>query len=442
MPIQLVVVEGPEAGREFLFNGHENFIVGRGEEAHFRLSREDRHCSRLHFMIEVNPPLCQVLDLESNNGTAVNGTKITKRVRLKDGDQIKAGRTLLRVHIIPEAVPVASTESQGSVPPAGPSPVTLIDVEPIPLAVVVPPAASPPSPARPVPPPLPVSPPVPSASLPALAGFRFDAEIGRGSLGKVYRAVRLADQVPMAIKYIQPGRQDAAARKRFIRDVQTLKNLDHPRVVRTHIIGSQGDLLVFIMEYVDGMPLADLGKQHGVLPVPFAVGLTSQILEGLEVGHRQNWVHRDLKPSNVLLSKTPTGKFGVKLADFGLARVFQASPLSGLSISEEDGGPLMLHAAPEVLTNAKVAEKASDQYSTAVILYELLTGRLPYPLAKSHAQVYSNILLKPPTPAREFRPEVPAGVEAVLARALEKKPEKRFPSLEAFWKALKPFSGG
>ncbi len=75
MPIQLIVVEGPESGREFTLSGHENFVVGRSEEAHFQLSKEDRHCSRLHFMIEVNPPLCQVVDLESNNGTHVNDVR-------------------------------------------------------------------------------------------------------------------------------------------------------------------------------------------------------------------------------------------------------------------------------------------------------------------------------------------------------------------------------
>jgi len=299
----------------------------------------------------------------------------------------------------------------------------------------------------PVVPIVPVAKPVPATpaasqkgQLPILAGYRMESELGRGGLGVVYRALRLADNVTVAIKYIQPARQDQNARKKFLRAVKGVSKLEHPRVARTFLMGSQADMLVIISEFIEGgVPITSLLRVHGPLPVAFAVGLTSQILEGLEYGHRQDWVHRDLKPTNILVSKNAAGRQSVKLTDFGLARVYQASPLSGLSLGEEEGAPLMLHAAPEVLSNASAALKASDQYSAAVVLYELLTGKLPYPPAKSQAQVYANILLKPPIPARQIRADLPAGLETALSMALEKKAERRFPSLEAVWKALQPF---
>ena len=101
MSVQLKVIGGPHLGKSYEFLEHDSFIVGRGKQAHFRLPRDDQYFSRAHFMVEVNPPLCRLIDLDSRNGTKVNGTRVSA-VDLADGDRIAAGKTLLQVIVVPE----------------------------------------------------------------------------------------------------------------------------------------------------------------------------------------------------------------------------------------------------------------------------------------------------------------------------------------------------
>jgi serine/threonine-protein kinase len=113
MQIKLTVTAGPHKGKKFTFGGHDTFLVGRSKHAHFRLSVKDRYFSRIHFMVEVNPPRCWLLDMGSRNGTHVNGRRVSK-ARLKPGDQIKAGRTTLRVSIMRQTkVPVLMGQIAG-----------------------------------------------------------------------------------------------------------------------------------------------------------------------------------------------------------------------------------------------------------------------------------------------------------------------------------------
>src|SRR5690348_12578365 len=110
MRITLTVTAGPHEGREFSFAGHDTFIVGRSKRAHFRLAKKDRYFSRFHFLVEVNPPRCRLLDMGSRNGTRVNGTKVNS-ADLNDGDEVRAGKTTLRVAFQPGAA-----ESPGAAP--------------------------------------------------------------------------------------------------------------------------------------------------------------------------------------------------------------------------------------------------------------------------------------------------------------------------------------
>src|SRR5436305_201118 len=168
MRITLSVETGPHAGKVFSFNGHDMFLVGRSKNAHFRFDRQDMYFSRLHFMVEVNPPLCRILDMNSRNGTYVNGQRV-QAAELHDGDLVKAGHTTLRVALVPE--PEAPSYPGGG--PAEEELVPLLPVadgptaRPAPMATLAPPPALPsfvPPPPRPSTPP--VSTPAPGVSVP------------------------------------------------------------------------------------------------------------------------------------------------------------------------------------------------------------------------------------------------------------------------------------
>ncbi len=395
MTIRLVVIEGPEAGREYVFEEHATFMVGRAPEARLRLSNADDLCSRLHFMVEINPPLCRLWDMESRNGTFVNGQRVDGRVDLQDGDQIRAGRTVLQVQVSAESaldrtiaysVPIGTQSSEGD--------------------------------------------------LPQVEGFRLEKELGRGAMGVVYQGTTEADGSAVAIKLIHPAiRGDEKALRRFLREATTLRRLQHRRIVAYRTMGLTRDRLYVAMEFVEGKNLADVLAEYGRLPLKPAVVMACQMLEGLEHAHGKGFVHRDIKPANILLAKTEASKHAVKIADFGLARIYQGSQLSGLTMEGDMGGTLR-YAAPEQLTNFGDALPASDQYSTAVVLYELLTGEMPLATTRNVIELYHRTLLEPPVPLGDRRPDAsPVLVEAVH-RAMAKKPAERFADVGAFRQAL------
>jgi eukaryotic-like serine/threonine-protein kinase len=394
MRVLFTVTDGPNAGREFAFTERDTFIVGRGAGVHFQPDKKDLYFSRFHFLVEINPPLCRLVDLGSRNGTRVNGKKAS-RADLNDGDTIRAGKTLLSVRIEPD------TELQTIAwEPAQPHP----EIE----------------------------------TLPVFPGYRLVRELGRGGMGVVYLATCDADGSEVALKSIVP--QGTVTRRnveRFLREAEILKQLDHPNIVRFRDMGTANDRLFFTMDYVPGSDAHRRFKERGVWSVSAAVRTTIEVLKGLAYAHESGFVHRDIKPSNILLQRGDNG-YAVKLADFGLARVYQASQLSGLTNDKEFGGTLRF-MPPEQITNYRDLTPASDQFAAAATLYYLLTdhylhdfegdGRLPIVL----------VLEGEPVPIRERRPELPAELAQVIHRALERTPADRFADVVDFAYALRPF---
>lgn len=413
MQVELQVIEGPHCGLCFTFDGHDNFIVGRARCAHFRLAKKDPYFSRVHFMIEVNPPRCRLVDMGSMNGTKINGQRV-EAAELRHGDLIAGGDTVMRVTFLePTAVDqVAASEERTVVgTPGGSSPKALESTEAY----------------------LP--------ELPSIEGYRIVRELGRGGMGIVYLAVRLADSVQVALKTIRPA-MVASDREvqRFLREASILRDLRHPNVVAFHEMGVTGELLYFAMDYVPGTDASRLLERDGPLEIGRAIRLICEVLEALHYAHNRGFVHRDVKPSNLLVSGSP-GFESCKLADFGLARMYHSSPMSGLTLLDAAAGTVP-YMAPEQITHYRDALPPADQYATAATLYRLLTGTYAFDFTQCpQQQQLAQIILEEPVPIQRCRSDVPDRLARAIHRALQKDPTDRFPDAAAFRDALLPFAG-
>jgi serine/threonine-protein kinase len=472
MQVMLTVTAGPHKGRVFTFAGHDTFLVGRSKRTHFQLPTKDRYFSRIHFMVEVNPPQCRLTDMGSRNGTYVNGARVSA-ADLNDGDQIRAGRSVLQVAVqreepTPPATPVAPDASTVTRPPPT-DPGTAHEAEPVPALATLydAPEARSPSTVRfdaTVPACRVCGSPVGSTEIldrpaakaandlplcPAcsalirnqpqpIAAYQLIREVGRGGMGTVHLAMRLADATLVAVKMVTPAASGSRTTiERFLREAKILCELNHPNIVAFREMGEAHGQLYFAMEYVPGADAGRLLKERGALPLPRAVSLVCQLLQALEYAHAKGFVHRDIKPSNLLVSEE-SGSDEVKLADFGLARVYQASNLSGLTLTGSTGGTVAF-MPPEHITNFRMVKPAADQYAAAATLYKLLTDKFVYDLPKKFDQQLLMILQEDPVPLRTRRPDLPAELAAVVHRGLARDPAGRYPDAKAMRQALLPF---
>jgi serine/threonine-protein kinase len=397
----LEVLEGPVAGQSFRLSGHATFFVGRGASANLPLVG-DNTLSRTHFCIEYNSPQARLIDCKSKNGTFHNGNRLEPAgasADLRDGDCIGAGDVVIRVRLLGDD-PTVSRQ----VPLPGD------------LWATVPPIDE-----RPV-----------------IPGFTIEAEVARGGMGVVYRARRLADGATVALKTVLPAltpRQDTMAR--FRREVTILERLDHPNIVHFHEAGIARGLVFFVMEYVPGASAGKLVKERGPFPVTRVVQIGCELLEALAHAHECGFVHRDVKPGNMLLTGE-TGCETLKLADFGLARAYEASAMSGLTMSGQSGGtPAFM--PPEQVRSFRAAQPSADQYSAAASLYYLATGQHVYERASSMMDLLTRILQEEPIPLRPGppHPAMAGPMGSVMRRALARQPEERFPDVRAMQEALR-----
>jgi serine/threonine-protein kinase len=439
--VTFTVMAGPNKGQTYSFAGHDTFLVGRSKHAHFHI--DDRYCSRIHFMVEVNPPVCRLMDMGSRSGTRVNGRRVAK-ADLKAGDQVRAGRSLVRVSVEgDEPVPATTTELNPApprpLPRRPPMPVRPTRVDQVCCVCATALAAE--------------SPKRTGRTMACLcdtcgnlmrdhsqpiAGYRMVQELGRGNMGVVYVALNEAG-IPVALKTVVPAVTPSATQlARFQREAQILYELDHPNIVAFHDLGGCNGTLYFAMDYVRGTDAGKLLKHQGPQPVRRAVGLICQLLQALEYAHAKGFVHRDIKPSNILLRAEGKRETAL-LADFGLARVYQASQLSGLTMTGDIGGTIP-YMPPEQITDFRNARPPADQYAAGATLYQLLSGALPHDLPDKAEERLLTILYKAPVPIRTRRPDLPAALARVIHRSLEKDPRDRFADAKAFRKALLPFA--
>lgn len=263
--------------------------------------------------------------------------------------------------------------------------------------------------------------------------LEFLAELGHGSMGDVLLARELPAERLVAVKRLgEVARLGAVQRARLQREARALSRLHHRNVVNLlNIVQWDGELML-VLEYVDGLSLRQL-RHAGPLSIADALCVADQVHRGLAHAHGVGVIHRDVKPSNVLISR----QGDCKLSDFGLARLDDLA-LASRTVLTRPGHPLGTapYMAPEAaLGSTKITQRA-DLYSFAVVVYELLVGRLPFdPDLGTLALLNSHVAATPPAPSAVV-PGFPPGVEAVILAALSKDPGARPSGVAEFWYEL------
>src|SRR5215208_364201 len=426
MQVTLRVLSGPHAGRNFIFDQHDTFLIGRSEAAHLCLP-EDRYFSRNHCLLEIAPPRCFLRDLGSLNGTYVNGQKV-QEAYLRNGDQVQGGQTVLAVEVSADQFPVAD-----DLPPTQPA---IVIVECLNCGARDQAEAASPeerltflcedcrTELRRQPQPVP--------------GYEMVKVLGRGGMGCVMLARNQQTGEAVAIKTLLPevAVSDQALR-RFMREIDVAAALQHPHIVRFIDRGTNKGVVYLITEFVEGADAAKLADARGGrLPYQEAVKIIAQSLEALQYAHSKGYIHRDIKDQNILVTGT-WPNYTSKLTDFGLAKSFTQTGMSGVTMAGDVAGTFA-YMPPEQIRDFRNVRPASDIYAMGMTAYSLLTGAIALDLSPraNVAETVKAIFEKPIIPIRHRVPEIPEAVASIIERAVAKDPAQRWPSAGAMRNAL------
>jgi serine/threonine-protein kinase len=209
---------------------------------------------------------------------------------------------------------------------------------------------------------------------------------------------------------------------------------ENDNIVGFREVGKVNEQFYIVMDYVAGTDAGRLLKTHGPMPIRRAVRLTCQMLDALDYAHAKGFIHRDIKPANLLVTQVG-GREVAKLADFGLARVYQASRFSGLTMMENKGGTIAF-VPPEQLLHLSEVRPESDLYSVGATLYNLLTERHVYDFPKTTERRMRTILEQDPVPIQSRGAPIPSALAEVIHRSLAREPQDRFASAAAMRRAL------
>jgi serine/threonine-protein kinase len=248
--------------------------------------------------------------------------------------------------------------------------------------------------------------------------YRLDATVAHSGMSTLYRATDLRDGRQVAIKVPHPEMEaNPILVERFKREQEIGQELDHPGVVKTYA-DEKRSRLYMVIEWVDGRLLRSILNEEAPLPIERAVDFTLQICDALDTMHKHGVVHRDLKPENVMVDD----RGRIKLIDFGIAMKEDARRLTIVDLNSTLGTPDYI--SPEQVKGQR-GDQRSDIYSLAIMFYEMLTGQVPFsgpnPLA-----VMNERLLHDPGHVRKLRPEIPAEIDEILSRALQREPRNRY----------------
>ncbi len=264
----------------------------------------------------------------------------------------------------------------------------------------------------------------------ALEGrYVIERELGQGGMATVYLADDLKHNRKVALKVLRPELAAVVGAERFLAEIETTANLQHPHILPLFDSGDADGFLFYVMPFVEGETLRERLDREHQLPVDEAVKITTDLAEALDYAHRNKVIHRDIKPANILMHEGRP-----LIADFGIALAVGAAgggrlTETGLSL----GTPYYM--SPEQATGDQSVGSATDTYALGAVLYEMLTGDPPY-MGSTAQAVLGQIITGEPVSAAKKRSSVPANVDASLRKALEKLPADRFTSAQEFVKAL------
>jgi eukaryotic-like serine/threonine-protein kinase len=265
-----------------------------------------------------------------------------------------------------------------------------------------------------------------------VARYQIVEELGRGGMGVVYKAVDKKLKRTVALKFLPfEWTYDPQAKERFVREAQAAAVLDHPHICTVHEIDEAEGRMFISMAFIEGESLKTK-IDRGPLKIDEALGFGLQVAEGLREAHKKGVIHRDIKSANIMV--TENGQ--AKIMDFGLARV------RGSTLLTKEGMTMgtIAYMSPEQ-ARGETADHRSDIWSLGVVLYEMLSGQLPFGGEHDQAVIYA-ILKENPKPLSAGRPEIPAAVEHVVGKALEKNPAQRYQSVEELIEDLKSIADG
>ncbi|HEV8427644.1 MAG TPA: FHA domain-containing serine/threonine-protein kinase [Pyrinomonadaceae bacterium] len=430
MQVNLKVTAGPYKGRIFSFTQHDSFLIGRSPDAHLCLPN-DRYFSRHHCLLEMNPPHSYLRDLGSTNGTFLNGYRV-RDAFLNNGDRIQCGETILIVEVTAESNDLSETTQDAGVP-ARP---VLVMVECVNCGRREQAQAS-----------------SPDEHLTFLCedcrielkrspqsipGYETVKLLGRGGMGCVMLGREQRTGRAVAIKTLLPefAVSDKAMR-RFMREMDVAAALKHKNIVEFIDRGTHNGVVYLVTEFVEGCDAQKLAEdQGGKLSYEDGISIIAQSLDALAFAHDQGYIHRDFKDQNILVSgRSP--KLLAKLTDFGLAKSFTHSGMSGVTMAGEMAGTLA-YMPPEQLRNFRDVKPQSDIYAVGMTAYSLLTGSLALDLSKNGSvnDTIRAIFEQTAVPLRQRAPHIPPAVCEIIDRALAKDPAQRWQSAGAMRNAL------
>ena len=267
------------------------------------------------------------------------------------------------------------------------------------------------------------------------AGYRVRSVLGRGGMSVVYQAENLRLSSVIALKVLAPElASDDVFRARFLEESRIAASLNHPNVIPIYDMGSQDDLLYIAMRYVSGTDMRQMIKKRGRILPATALFLVGQAARALDAAHRKGLVHRDVKPGNLLIERgsDDADPDHVYLADFGITK--HAMSRSGLTSTGQFLGTID-YVAPEQIRGTSVLGLA-DQYSLGCVLYECLTGRVPFEKDLDAAIIWAHVEETPTMPT-VLRPELPPEIDQVFGRVLAKRPDERYGSCREFVEAAR-----
>ncbi len=430
MQVNLKVTAGPYKGRIFSFTQHDTFLIGRNPEAHLCLP-DDRYFSRNHCLLEMNPPHSHLRDLASTNGTFLNGRRV-QNAYLNNGDRIQCGETILVVEVTTESIDLSETTQDAGIPKRP----VLVMVECVNCGRREQAQAS-----------------APDEHLTflcedcrielkrspqAIPGYDTVKLVGRGGMGCVMLGREQKTGRPVAIKTLLPEfAVSDKAMKRFMREIDVAATLKHKNIVEFIDRGTHNGVVYLVTEFVDGADACKLAEHNGGrLSYEDGISIISQALDALSFAHAQGYIHRDFKDQNILVAgRSPN--LVAKLTDFGLAKSFSNSGMSGVTMAGEMAGTLA-YMPPEQLRNFRDVKPQSDIYAVGMTAYSLLTGSLALDLSKSSGvnDTIRAIFEQPAVPLHQRASHIPRPVCEIIDRALAKDPAQRWQSAGAMRNAL------